>query len=301
MVAMRGRTGSSGLIRHRIRAGTVRTGGHVWLVAAALVAACGGDDDGQTEDTTHSIKFERGGGDPPFGGYGIAIPLAGHQANVGAGDFTIEMWLKAEPDSLLAWGGCRAGLRDGTSWLEGHVVLDRSQAGAASFIGLSLFGDAVAFGVGDQDYVEGGVCEPAYFNSGDWHHVAAVREGTTLRVFVDGTSTRALADYEAGDISYEGSESPASAAILGGWKARNTVAPWTGWIDEVRISTVARYPSSPSPDGPLAADGDTVLLYHFDSIQGTTVVDSSAADPVDGTRASADGDWQVLYDSESPF
>jgi len=44
-----------------------------------------------------------------------------------------------------------------------------------------------------------------------------------------------------------------------------------------------------------------VLLYHFDDIQGTTVVDSSAVDPVDGTRASGDGDWQVLYDGESPF
>lgn len=273
----------------------------MWLTAAALVVACGGDDDGQSAGDTYSMRFERGAGDPPFGAYGVSIPLAGHGANVGAGDFTIEMWLKAKPDSLLAWGDCRGGLRQGTSWLEGHVVFDRSQVGAASFIGLSLFGDAVAFGVGDQDYVEGGVCEPAYFNSGEWHHLAAVRDGTTLRVFVDGTSTRALEGYQAGDLSYQGADTPEAVAILGGWKTRNTVAPWTGWIDELRISTVARYPSSPRPDGPLEADADTALLYHFDTIRGATVVDSSAADPVDGTRASADGDWQVLYDAENPF
>jgi len=275
--------------------------GIVWLALAALVAACGGDDDGDGSGDAHSIRFERGGGDPPFGGFGVSIPIAGHAANVGAGDFTIEMWLKAEPDSLLAWGGCRAGLREGTSWLAGHVVLDRSQTSTASFIGLSLFGDAVAFGVGDEDYVEGGVCEPAYFNSGEWHHLAAVREGTTLRVFVDGTSTRALEDYQAGDLSYQGTDTPEAAAILGGWKSRNTVAPWTGWIDDLRISTVARYPASPRPDGPLEADADTALLYHFDTIQGTTVIDSSVADPVNGTRGSGDGDWQVVYDADNPF
>lgn len=275
--------------------------GIVWLAVAALMTACGGDDDGQDGGDGHSIRFERGAGDPPFGSYGVSIPLADHAANVGAGDFTIEMWLRAEPDSLLAWGGCRAGVGEGTSWLAGHVVLDRSQAGLASFIGLSLFGDAIAFGVGDQDYVEGGVCEPAYLNSGDWHHVAAVREGTTLRVFVDGTSTRPLEDFQAGDVSYQGPATPESVALLGGWKARNAIAPWTGWIDELRLSSVARYPSSPRPDGPLEADSDTVLLYHFDAIQGTAVIDSSLADPVDGTRSSAGGDWQVVYDAENPF
>jgi hypothetical protein len=272
----------------------------VWLLVAAA-AACGGDDDGGTMLSEHSMRFMHGGGDPPFGDYGVVIPVAGHMANVGAGDFTIELWLKAEPDSLLAWGGCRGGLREGTSWLAGHVVLDRSQAGQPSFIGLSLFGDAIAFGVGDQNYVEGGVCEPAYFNSGDWHHIAAVRAGSTLRVFVDGDSTRALADLEAGDMSYQGPDTPESAAILGGWKARNTVAPWRGWIDELRISTVARYPDSPRPEGPLEADSDTALLYHFDTIQGTTVIDSSLADPLDGTRASSGDQWQVVYDDENPF
>jgi len=270
----------------------------LWLMVAA-VAACGGGSDEAPDTGAHSMRFLGGSGEPPYGDYGVVIPIAGHAGNIGAGDFTIEMWLKAEPDSLIAWGGCRSAVGEGTSWLEGHVVLDRTQAGAPSFIGLALFGDAIAFGVGDQDYVEGGVCEPAYFNGGGWHHVAAVREGTALRVYVDGASTHPLADYQAGDLSYQGAASGGNM-ILGGWKARNTVAPWRGWIDELRISTVARYPAEPTPDSPLEADGDTAVLYHFDDIQGSTVLDSSTADPIDGIRQDS-SDWLVKYDAETPF
>ena len=275
-------------------------GALVLLCASIAVAGCGGDDSEEPAGDAHSVRFRHGDGDPPSGDYGVLIPVAGHAANVGAGDFTIEMWLKAETDSLLAWDGCRGGLREGTSWLEGHVVFDRSQAGTPSFIGLALFGDAIAFGVGDQDFLEGSVCEPAYFNNSEWHHVAAVREGTAIRVFVDGVSTRELADFEAGDLSYQGAAAPEASAILGGWKAPSTLAPWNGWIDELRISTVARYPAEPLADGPLAADADTAALYHFDTIEGTTVIDSSQADPIDAARVDRD-DWQITYDGETPF
>jgi hypothetical protein len=78
-----------------------------------------------------------------------------------------------------------------------------------------------------------------------WYHVAASREGTSLRVFIDGTlvdtSTNSV-DITAGRLSVG-----ATGALTGEF--------FQGWIDELRITKgVARYtanftaPTAPFPD-----------------------------------------------------
>lgn len=50
---------------------------------------------------------------------------------------------------------------------------------------------------------------------------------------------------------------------------------WDGWIDEVRISRVARYRSDFVPEKRLNSDDDTLALYHFDEGRYTVLTDSS--------------------------
>jgi len=100
-----------------------------------------------------------------------------------------------------------------------------------------------------------------------WHHCAVVRDNGTIRIFVDGTqeTTRANSGNLI-DISgvlefgtYSGSKG------------------FTGYLDEIRISNIARYTANFTPPTAVFSDDEhTRLLIHSDSTDGnTTFTDSS--------------------------
>ena len=279
----------------------------VVYVATGFAIGCG-DNLGPLEvegDPPHSLRFEPGEGAVPPG-LGAVLPIAGRLADMGISDFTIEMWVRSEKDTLVAWGGCRTGYQEGLRWMQGHALVDRTARNSPSFLGLSVYGDAIAFGIGDGTQSEGGVCEPAYLNDEEWHHLAAVREGGTLRVFVDGLSTRALRDLSAGDVSFQGTPSGPddldAALVIGGWKRSNGVPPWSGWIDELRLSAVARYPHEPSPTAPFEPDEDTALLLHFDRITGDDrLIDAVTGAPAGWILDDPRAGYSVHHDDEQPF
>jgi len=252
-----------------------------------------------------SLRF-RHGEDQAAGEFGVYVPIAGTEANVGAGDFTIEMWLRSdgrlETDS---WGGCRGGAAQGAAWLDGHVLLDRSESNMPNYFGLSFFGDAAAFGVGDDTFTEAGVCEQAYVDDGEWHHVAAVRDGGAIRVYIDGISHVSVGGMDGSDVSYPGESADRASLggylIIGGRKNAGDFEPWRGWIDELRISTVARYPALPAPTAPFEPDAATAVLYHFDEDAGDEVIDASA-DMLDGAIVDElTGEFSIELDPSSPF
>ena len=284
------------------------TTGTWWTVLLLAAAGCG-DNMGPyvpppPDGPQASLRF-RHGEDPATGEFGLYVPIAGTAANVGGGDFTIEMWLRSdgrlETDS---WGGCRAGAQQGPAWLDGHVLLDRSETGAPNYFGLSFFGDAAGFGVGDDTFTEASVCEEAYIDDGTWHHIAAVREGSSIRVYVDGTSHASVGGIDGVDVSYPGETDRSSLGgylVVGGRKHTGTFEPWRGWIDELRISTIARYPLLPAPTGAFEPDDATAVLYHFDEPAGDAITDASSdmldAEIVDELL----GDYSIEYDPSTPF
>jgi hypothetical protein len=50
-------------------------------------------------------------------------------------------------------------------------------------------------------------------------------------------------------------------------------AVFSGLIDEVRISSVARYTADFTPEDRFTVDSDTLALWHFDEGTGTTATD----------------------------
>lgn len=281
----------------------------VGLLLLAAAAGCG-DDLGpivapEPTGPQMSLRF-RHGDEPASGAFGLYVPVAGTAANVGTGDFTIEMWVRSDGRlDTATWGGCRQGIAQGVAWLDGHVLVDRSEMGVPNYFGLGLFGDAISFGVGDDAFTEAGVCEQAYVDDGEWHHVAAVRDGQAIRVYVDGTSLASLNGVGTNDVSYPG-DSPDRASldgymVIGGRKNAGSHEPWQGWIDEVRVSTIARYPALPAPTARFEPDDATALLYHFDEDAGDAVTDASA-DMLDGELVDElTGAYEIEYDVQSPF
>ena len=215
----------------------------------------------------------------------IPIDAPARPVDVGAGDFTIELWMKAAAGANGA-GGCNRGT-DG--WIFGNIVLDRDVYGAGDYgdYGLALFADGLGFGVADA--IGGNsVCGATRVADGRWHHVAVTRSVATgdLRLYVDGR-VDASARGPVGNVSYRDrrpTNFPQDPFLVIGSEKHSLVGAlsFNGWIDELRVSNVVRYTGPFSPPGaPFVPGAGTVALYHFDEGPAGActgaVVDSSGA------------------------
>jgi hypothetical protein len=73
-----------------------------------------------------------------------------------------------------------------------------------------------------------------------WHHLALVRDSSTLRLFVDGV--------QEGTAAITGTVNDSTASLVVGNYATFAGASWTGWIDEFRLSVgVARWTADFTP------------------------------------------------------
>jgi hypothetical protein len=243
----------------------------------------------------------------------IALDAPARPVDVGAGDFTIELWLKSAAGN--ASGACVSG---GDGWIDGNIVLDRDVFGSgdAGDFGLSLFGAGgrLAFGV-DAGGSGTTICGASDVADGAWHHVALTRRASDgqLRLFVDGQLDASGAG-PSGDVSYRDGRATAYPSsdpflVLGAEKhdAGAAYPSFHGWIDELRVSTAVRYAAAFAPPAaPFAADAATAALYHFDAAPGActgVVADaaSAAGGPSPGTCAHGGSPAGPFYSSDSPF
>jgi hypothetical protein len=213
----------------------------------------------------------------------------GPPVDVGATDFTWEFFVKgllAENDAAEVSCG------PGESWIHGNVLFDRGrqEPGGREF-GLSLGAGRVAFGVTNAALESRTVCGATVVLDGDWHHVAVQRGlGGLVEIWVDG-ALDAWAAGPAGDVSYPGDATPTGtnrggglgvdshpSLLIGAGKREAGSTPFSGWVDEIRVSNVLRYtvPFSP-PTSPFAPDAQTAALYHLDEGAGDAILDSSGA------------------------
>jgi hypothetical protein len=97
-----------------------------------------------------------------------------------------------------------------------------------------------------------------------WVHVALVRSGNVWTLYQNGVALATAPGATFGNNT--------NPFLIGNWGGNN--APWLGYIDEVRVSNVARYTAAFTP--PVAAfqaDANTMLLAHLDSALGVSIPD----------------------------
>lgn len=213
----------------------------------------------------------------------------GPPADVGATDFTIELWLR--PTSGNAAGSFSCG--NNYNWIRGNIVFDRDRYSQGRSFGLSLGAGRVAFGIASASWETITLCGGPDLRDGGWHHVAIQRRRSDgyLWLYVDG-QLRAQARGPSGDISYPDNGVPGRYCgpngnqactnsdpfiVLGAEKhdAGSGYPAYSGWIDELRISTVLRYSGNFAvPTAAFSVDGNTAALYHFDEGSGEDVIDA---------------------------
>lgn len=227
-----------------------------------------------------------------------ATSTPGPPVDVGATDFTIEFWIRAlASENTASAVACGAN----NNWINGNIVVDRDRYSQGQNYGISIAGGRVVFGVMGTFGDARTICSTDGVLDNAWHHVAVQRRRSDgkMELFVDG-ALQASSDGPDGDISYPDDGIPGNHCggpctnsdpyiVIGAEKhdAGSAYPSYSGWFDEMRVSTVLRYSETFSPpSGPFAKDGSTVGLYHFDEGSGDVVGDSSCAvgGPSNGTR-----------------
>jgi lysophospholipase L1-like esterase len=121
----------------------------------------------------------------------------------------------------------------------------------SQWIGHSATGTAQA-GVGTAT-----VTSTVVINDSVWHHLALTLDGTTAKLYVDGVLAGSTASTQGVNLPYG-----TAIAQFGS----NTTYPWSGYIDEIRVSSVVRYTDTFTPSTTeFATDANTLGLFHLDS------------------------------------
>ena len=97
-------------------------------------------------------------------------------------------------------------------------------------------------------------------------HVAAVYRDGQLTFYVDGRRMGATSNPISDPVKPE----RPGRLMIGGHRGG-----FLGRIDEVRVSTAARYEGDFEPDQVFGSDADTFALYHFDEGEGEVLTDAS--------------------------
>ena len=230
----------------------------------------------------------------------VTIQIDPHKpADVGATDFTLEWWMKADEggnDSEAA--ACDT--NDG--WILGNILFDRDVYGPGDHgdYGVSLSGGRIAFGV-SAGLAGNTICGETVVADGAWHHVAVTRQRSSgrLRIYVDGVLDAEGAGNVGSnaDVSYENGRATDHEfdpyLVIGAEKhdADPSIYPsYRGWIDEVRLSTTERYTGSrfTRPFSPFSSEASTAALYHLDEGTGDAIGDASGGGSVGLRRVGGD-------------
>ena len=155
--------------------------------------------------------------------------------DLSSGDFTVDMWIR--PTSVTGYKGL---------W----------QSGTSSLLNVYLIGDQV------QGTVAGSTTlflSSTRISANVWTMISVEREGSVHRLYINGV-------LEAS--SSTGNRPDDGVFAIG----KNGFGDFNGYIDELRLSSVARYggTSFTEPTVNYAVDGDTTALLHFDGTNGST-------------------------------
>jgi hypothetical protein len=195
---------------------------------------------GNAQVDTAQSQF--GGTSALFDGTGDALNISADSIfNFGTSDYTVECWIRS---SSLAATRIIADLGQYTQnsrpvfyvSTDGKINIYTAATGAVSSAGSTIL-----------------------INT--WYHVALVRSSGTTTIYVDGVSKASTA------TSYNMS----TTAYLNVGAENVTTNSWNGWIDEFRVSNIARYTAAFTPSTtPFQNDANTLLLLHMDGTDAST-------------------------------
>ncbi len=177
---------------------------------------------GNAQISTAKSKF--GGASGYFDGSGDYLERANHaDFQFGSGDFTIDFWIY--PLATAAYNGV--------------VTFWHPNANNGDWR-LYLLSGSIVFDIYDEG--NGGKNISAALSTNVWTHVAAVKDGSLMRLFINGTLQASVAPTSSWNLNSTSSVLRVAAVYVLGMDYFN------GYLDEVRISKgIARWTSDFMP------------------------------------------------------
>jgi hypothetical protein len=160
--------------------------------------------------------------------------------DLSSGDFTVDVWIR--PSSVSGYKGI---------WQSGTSTTEQSY----------LLGNTVYWSVNPSTIISSSVT----VNANEWTMLSYERQGTTHRIYKNGTLE---------DTASTGNKQDNGPFSIG----ENGFGDFNGYIDEFRLSDIARYGGSSftEPTGAFVPDSNTTFLLHMDGANGSTnIVDDS--------------------------
>lgn len=234
-------------------------------------------------DTAHK-KF--GTGSILFDGDGdyLSVPDS-VDWDLGAGDFTIDFWIRF--NSFSQMGGIFSQSLGGSEEAGFYTYLHQPYS-VLYFRWRATDGTMVSYGY---------TWESAFINT--WYHIAFVRNGSNIHLFIDGVDVHPREDVAIGSKTLR----DADDSLLIGGNSYNGY--FDGWLDEFRISKgIARWTSDFTPpteeyatfpnDPPIADAGPDLTANAGEEV----TLDGSYSHDYDGDIIS--WVWRSLSDPQNP-
>jgi len=152
----------------------------------------------------------------------------------GSGNFTIEFWWY--PVSTT-----RQALYHGSFGTDWSIGIDYSNVSTNQKIGIWASSNGTSWNLINSDNGGNGIGTTTVTQNA-WNHIAYVRNGTTWMLFVNGNR-----DLNLTGISGTIVNRSTSLKAIGAWFSTAAFSPQTGYIDDFRISKVARYSTNFTP------------------------------------------------------
>ncbi len=162
--------------------------------------------------STSQSKF--GGASVSFGGNGYLTLDASASLTFGTGDFTVEFWI----NSNTGLDAIRRFITSANGAFTANTFYIRSQSGLIAIGGFGTYS--------------------TFLTAGNWYHIAFQRQGTTGTLYKDGVAVLTAActtNYNE------------AVRWIGGYYTLGPAEFFSGYMDEIRISNVARYSGNFTP------------------------------------------------------
>ena len=196
---------------------------------------------GNAQVSTAQSKF---GGSSYLGdGTGDSLTVSSNGSFGFTGDFTIEGWVRF------------------TNFTNTPIIIDTRSSTDGNVVKPTLY------------FSTSGV--PTYYTNGSvritgsalstaiWYHFAISRSGTSTKLFIDGT--------QVGSTYTDSNSYVDSNLSIGGYLGNGSYS-LNGYMDEVRVSNIARYTANFTPSTTaFVNDSNTLLLLHCDGTNASTV------------------------------
>lgn len=205
---------------------------------------------GNAQISTSQYKFGSSSG--YYDGTGDSIRFTNDTLCIGQNDFTIEMWAYVQNISVS------------------RHLYDQRTATTSQVAPLIR-----VYSTGLLSYFVNGleriVSASNAISTNTWYHIAVCRSGTSTRMFLDGVQVGSTFTDTFNYLNL-----PVS---IGSYNNGTTIDnSWQGYIDEVRLSNIARYTANFTPPSTaFTHDDNTVLLLHMEGSNGSTTFTDSTS------------------------